>query len=135
MEIIYRAKDGKEFEDEYECEKYERKLRETELFKTGIIFLDYYNEKVNSPIYESEKIYHIYFPTEESIKFFKQVYEEENDSIIDKLILVEEIKPNIWYHFDDFEDSYFSYERKIKEFQEEIEKYDDIFKKINQEVK
>lgn len=135
MEIIYKAKDGKEFEDEYECKEYERKLRETELLNMGIIFLDCYNEKINSPIYESEIIYHIYFPTEESIKFFKQVYEEENDFIIDKLILVEEVKPNIWYHFDDFEGNFFSYERKIKEFQENIKEYDDILKKINQEVK
>lgn len=26
MEIIYRAKDGKEFDNEYECENYERSL-------------------------------------------------------------------------------------------------------------
>ena len=26
MEIIYRAKDGKEFDDEYDCEEYERSI-------------------------------------------------------------------------------------------------------------
>ena len=135
MEIIYRAKDGKEFEDEYECEKYERKLRETELFNTGTIFLDYYNKKISSPIYKSEKIYHIYFPTEESIKLFEKIYEEEDDSIVEKLNCEEVIKPNIWYHFDDFKENFFSYERKVKEFQEKIEEYDNILKEMSQEVK
>ena len=135
MEIIYRANDGKEFEDEYECEKYERELKEKELLNKGIVFLDYYNEKIDAPIYESARIYHIYFPTEESIKLLEKVYEEENDTIVDHLNLNEEVKPNIWYHFDDFENGYFSYERKIKECQDQIEEYDDILKKINQDVK
>lgn len=135
MEIIYRAKDGKEFDDDYECEKYERKLREAELFNTGIILLDYYNEKINSPIYKSETIYHIYFPTEESINFFKQVYEEENDPIVDRLILNEEVKPNIWYHWNDCEEQFDSDEYKIRQLKDHIEEYNDILKKINQEEK
>ena len=62
MEIIYKANDGTLFDDEYECEKHERGLKEKELLDNGIIFLDYYNEKINTPIYNSEKNLSYLFP-------------------------------------------------------------------------
>ena len=135
MEIIYKANDGTLFDDGYECEKYERGLKEKELLDNGIIFLDYYNEKINTPIYNSEKIYHIYFPTSENIELFNKIYEEENDDITVRLNKYEEIVPNRWYHFDDCEDTFFSYEHKIKENQEIIENYDTLLGNIKRSAK
>ena len=135
MEIIYKANDGTLFEDEYECEKYERGLKEKELLDNGIIFLDYYNEKINTPIYNSEKIYHIYFPTSESIELFDKAYEVESDDIVERLNRYEEIVPNKWYHYDDLEDIFFSYEHKIKENQEKIEEYDTLLGDIKRGAK
>lgn len=135
MEIIYRANDGTEFYDEYECRTHERVLKEQELLNSGIIFLDSYREKIDTPIYESERIYHMYFPTTESMKILNKIYQDEYDDIVKKLNKNEEIKPNIWYHWNGREDCYESDEYKIKQFQDHIEEYDDILKTINQEAK
>lgn len=135
MEVIYRANDGTEFDDEYECRTHERVLKEQELLNSGIIFLDSYREKIDTPIYNSETIYHMYFPTVESMKILNKIYQDEYDDIVKKLNKNEETKPNIWYHWNDLEECFESDEYKIKQLQDHIEEYDDILKKINQEVK
>ena len=135
MEIIYKANDGTLFDDEYECEKHERGLKEKELLDNGIIFLDYYNEKINAPIYNSEKVYHIYFPTSESIELFNKSYEVESDDIVERLNKYEEVVSNRWYHYDDLEGTFFSYEYRIKENQEKIEEYDTLLGDIKRAVK
>jgi hypothetical protein len=55
--------------------------------------------------------------------------------MIEKLNKNEETKPNIWYHWNDLEECFESDEYKIRQLQDHIEEYDDILKKINQEVK
>lgn len=129
MEIIYRANDGKEFDDEYDCRTHERELKEQELLNSGIIFLDYYDEKIDTPIYDIEKIYHMYFPTTESIEMF---YRDEYDNISEKLSKYETIKPNIWYHWDDCVDQFESDEYKIRQLQDHIEEYDNKLKKVRE---
>lgn len=135
MKIIFRANDGQEFDDEYECIIHEREVDEQKLLNNGIVFLDYYDEKINAPIYNSETIYHIFFPTVESIDIFNKIYTSKYYNIAEKLNQDEEIKPNIWYHWNDREERFESDEYKIRQLQDHIEEYDDILKKIHQEVK
>lgn len=135
MKIIYRANDGKEFDNKYDCQTHERELKEQELLNSGIIFLDSYREIIDAPIYDSDTIHHMYFPTAESMKILNKIYQNEYDDIVEKLNKNEETKPNIWYHWNDCEECYESDEYKIKQLQDHIEEYNDILKKINQEVK
>ena len=135
MEIIYRANDGTEFDDEYECRTHERVLKEKELLNSGIIFLDSYREKIDTPIYDSDTIHHMYFPTAESMKILNKIYQNEYGDIVEKLNKNEEIKPNIWYHWNDREECFESDEYRIGLFQDHIKEYDDVLKKINQEAR
>ena len=135
MEIIYRANDGTEFDDEYECRTHERVFKEKELLNSGIIFLDAYDEKIYTPIYDSDTIHHMYFPTAESMKILNKIYQNEYDDIVEKLNKNEEIKPNIWYHWNDREECFESDEYRIRLFQDHIKEYDDVLKTINQEAR
>ena len=82
-----------------------------------------------------KKIYHIYFPTSESIELFNKSYEVESDDIVERLNRYEEVVPNRWYHYDDLDDTFFSYEYRIKENQEKIEEYDTLLGDIKKAVK
>lgn len=136
MEVIYKANDGILFDDEYECEKYERGLKEKELINSGIVFLDGYDELIDNPIYDDDRIYHIFFPTSESIEMFNKIYDEkDNGDMVERLNRYEEVVPNRWYHYDDCEDVFFSYEHKIKENQEIIETYDTLLGDIKRGAK
>lgn len=135
MEVIYKANDGTLFDNDYDCERYERDLKEKELINNGIIFLDYLDDLIDDPVYNADRIYHIFFPTSESIEIFNKIYEEENDDIAVRLNKYEEIVPNRWYHYDDFEETFFSYEHKIKENQEIIENYNTLLGDIKRGAK
>ena len=135
MEIIYKANDGTLFSDEHECEKYERGLKEKTLINSGIIFLNGYDELIDNPIYDVDRVYHIYFPTSESIEIFNKIYEEEDNDISANLNKYEDIVPNRWYHYDDCDETFFSYEYKIKENQEIIETYDTLLGDIKRGAK
>lgn len=140
MEIIYRAKDGKEFDDEWECEQYEKNCEFNKLPFKDFIALTYHNKKV-----EEDDMYdlwnntcHIFFKTEESIEYFEQafnIYEKDFEGTLDEWFYNGLPEPNQWYHYDEAEEVFISDKQRIKELQDHIEEYDDILKKINQEEK
>ena len=140
MEIIYRAKDGKEFDDEWECEQYEKKCEFKKLPFKDFIALTYCDKKVEESDMQDwwDKTYHIFFKTEESVKCFEQAFnicKKYFGETFDEHFYNGLPEPNQWYHYDDEEEIYISDEQKIKELQDHIEEYDDILKKINQEEK
>lgn len=143
MEIIYRANDGKEFDDELDCTNHELQLEIHKLEKNGgIIALDYYNENIPNYLECFDKVYHICFANEEVITELDNVFNKfanEGLNITDKSLdeLFENGLPNAktWYHWDDWEEQFESDEYKIKQLQDHIEEYNDILKKINQEAK
>lgn len=141
MEIIYRAKDGKEFDNELDCTNHELQLEVHKLEKTGgIIALDCYREKIPNYLEFFEKVYHIYFANEEVITELETIFNKftnEGLSIADKDLdeLFENGLPNAktWYHWNDFEDQFECDEDKIKQLQDHIEEYDNILKKVREE--
>lgn len=137
MEVIYRANDGKEFDDELDCRNHELQLEVHKLEKSGgIIALDYYNENIPNYLECFEKVYHIYFANEEVIAELETIFNKftnEGLDIADKDLdeLFENGLPNAktWYHWNDCADQFESDEDKIKQLQDHIEAYDNILKK------
>ena len=140
MEIIYRANDGREFDDEWECERHERECEFKKLPFKDFVALTYYNEKVDETDIANlwNSTVHIFFKTKESIEQFEQIFNNfkvDFDKTFDEFFYDGLPEPNKWYHYDDAEEIYISDEQRIKELQDHIEEYDDILKKINQEEK
>ena len=138
MEIIYRANDGSEFDNEWECEQYEKKCQFKKLHLKDFVALTYRNEKVDEDdLYDLwNNTAHIFFKTKESIEQFEQAfntYEIDFNGTFDEWFYNGLPEPNQWYHYDDAEEIFISDEQKIKELQDHIEEYDDILKTINQE--
>lgn len=142
MDIIYRANDGKEFDDELDCRNYELHLAVHKLETNGgIIALDHNNETIPNYLEFFEKIYHIYFINEESVK--------ELDNIIDRFVnegleitdrdlyelFENDSLPNAktWYHWNDCEDKFESDEYKIKQLQYHIKAYNSLLKEVCEE--
>lgn len=143
MEIIYRANDGKEFDNELDCTNHELQLEVHKLEKNGgIIALDYYDENIPNYLECFSDIRHIYFANEEVIteldmifnKFVNEGLDITNEDL-DELFENGLPNPKTWYHWNDNEGQFESDEYKIKQLQDHIEEYDDILKKINQEAK
>lgn len=138
MKVIYRANDGIEFDDKWECERYERECEFKKLPFNDFVALTCYDEKVNETdiINFWNRTSHIFFKTQESIEQFERVFnsfEKYFDGTFDKCFYNGLPDPNRWYHYDDAEEIFISDEQRIKELQDHIEEYDDILKKINQE--
>lgn len=141
MEIIYRANDGAEFDDERDCINHELQLEVHKLEENGgIIALDYYNETIPNYLEFFEKVYHIYFTNEEVITELETIFNRfanEGLEIANKDLdeLFENGLPNAktWYHWNDCEDQFECDEYKIKQLQDHIEEYDDILKKVREE--
>lgn len=141
MEIIYRAKDGKEFDNEPDCTNHELQLEVHKLEKTGgIIALDYYDRKISNYLKDFDNVYHIYFINEDAITELDIIFNQfrnEGLSIVNKDLdeLFENGLPNAktWYHWNDCEEQYESDEYKIRQLQDHIEEYDDILKKVREE--
>ena len=141
MEIIYRAKDGKEFDDERDCRNHELQLEVHKLEKSGgIIALDYYNENISNYLEFFDQVHHIYFANEEVITELDNIFNKfanEGLDIADKDLdeLFENGLPNAktWYHWNDCEEQFECDEYKIRQLQDHIEEYDDILKKVGEE--
>lgn len=137
MDIIYRAKDGKEFDDDCECEAYEYDLEFKKLPFKDFVALTCRNKKVKEDNMDDlwNNTFHIFFKTEESIKQFEQIFNilkaDFDDKNFDEYFYDGLPEPKQWYHYND--GVFISDEQKIKELQDRIEEYDDILKKINQE--
>lgn len=141
MDIIYRANDGKEFDDELDCRNYELHLAVHKLETNGgVIALDYNNEIISNYLEFFETVYHIYFANEEVITELDNIFDGLTDSglnIADKDLdeLFENGLPNAktWYHWNDCEDQFECDEYKIRQLQDHIEEYDDILRKVHKE--
>lgn len=140
MDIIYRANDGKEFDDEHECINHELQLEVHKLETNGgIIALDYYNENIPNYLEFFEKVYHIYFDNEETVTELDNIFNRFANEVLeiaDKDLdeLFENGLPNAktWYHWNDCEDQFECDEYKIKQLQDHIEEYDDILKEVRE---
>lgn len=141
MDIIYRANDGKEFDDEYECRNYELQLTVQKIEKNGgIIALDHCNESIPNYLEFFGEVCHIYFANEEAITELDNIFNEfasEGLDIANKCldVLFENGLPNAktWYHWNDFEEQFECDEDAIKELQDHIERYDDVLRKVREE--
>lgn len=141
MEIIYKANDGREFNDEYDCINHELQLEVHKLEKSGgIIALDYYNENISNYLEFFDQVHHIYFANEEVITELDNIFNKfvnEGLDIADKDLdeLFENGLPNAktWYHWNDCEEQFECDEYKIRQLQDHIEEYDDILKKVGEE--
>ena len=143
MEIIYRANDGKEFDDELDCTNYELQLEIHKLEKSdGIIALDYFNDKIPNYLKFFDTVHHIYFTNEEAVAELDNIFNRfanEGVGTAEKNLdeLFENGLPNAktWYHWNGCREQYECDENKIKELQDHIEEYNDILKEINQEAR
>ena len=143
MEIIYRANDRKEFDNELDCINHELQLEVHKLEKVGgIVALNYYNEKIPNYLEFFETITHIYFENEQSIDALDNLINNFRNSGLNITMTDKELaelfydglpEPKKWYHWNDCEEYYECDEDKIKELQDHIEEYDDILKKVREE--
>lgn len=74
MRIIYEAFDGKQFEDEKECEQYEIE-KKVSTVKEEILFLTFDFEKLPINEEELEQCYYLIIKTEKAFKIFEKITE------------------------------------------------------------
>jgi hypothetical protein len=75
----YIAKDGTEFFDEMECQRYEQKL-DKDFAAMGVIFFDMWGSVVDIPQYNNMKVDYIYIP-KESYEMAKKMLKIHNRSL------------------------------------------------------
>lgn len=124
MEIIYRALDGKEFEDEYDCEEYEQKLVIQNLGRD----LTMVNDEFESVTCGDDVYYFV---------VRSRVARDKIKELLDSYLFErnEEISLDTVYGWDENVSKFVSIHKTIAEKTKEIEKLKRIIDKINEKLR
>ena len=111
MEILYKAKDGKIFDSEWECEKYENTL-ECEELKDSLFWWN--SEQKPIPVCENaDPLHYFYIKSEEAVEYMKKVVRDYGWSY-------EELEVGSMYHWDDSEESFCNISNQIDYYEDKI---------------
>jgi hypothetical protein len=117
MEIIYKAEDGTLFNNECECEEYERKCAVAKV-KDSLIWLNADKEIVPLEDLDFDPVFYFKATSKEAIDFMYQILEDNNCDIDDNVI-----EGHIIYFWDNSEEMFVSTNTRIWELQEQIALY------------
>lgn len=123
MEIIYKAKDGTEFKNEYACQKYELDLT----FKgLNCKLLDANMQPTNDP----ENVWHARFNSYKDIQAFNEFCDEQGVNGVE--CDIDETKPLAFYYDDSHsdEEGYHQYSEKIEELEDELSTVKNQYEKL-----
>ena len=114
MEIIYRAKDGTEFDNEYDCENYENAL-ECEKLKDSLFWWTY--RQVSIPVStNADELYYFYIKSEEALDYMEEVFRNYGWSAYD------ELEVGGVYYWNDIEESFYNIAEQIDRLNDDIKK-------------
>lgn len=123
MDIIYRAFDGKEFDCEDDCLKYETMIN-AKRFKSNIVGLGESGEEIGlSDGLEQffQDSYFVFVKTQEAVDFINNM---------DLMIKSPYCEMEEYYYYDEGEDEWISINEKINELYGEIEELSQIKRKL-----
>lgn len=114
MEILYKAKDGKIFNDEWECENYENALECQELADT----LFWWNsEREPIPVSkDADNLYFFYIKSDKAVDFMDEICLANGWSIYDGF------EVGGMYYWNELAESFYNTAEQIDRLKDEIEK-------------
>lgn len=126
MEVIYKAIDGKMFDDKEECMNYEFKLsimdnNLTMLDKNGIKIFNDKNDSFDDFCNKIERCWYINIRTKEDLDIVKKAY---------NYIGVLPPKDIGLFYYDEYSDEWLDFNENIKEAENEIKKLKNFKKKL-----
>lgn len=111
MEILYKAIDGKIFDNKWECEKYENTL-ECEELKGSLLWWD--NEQKPIPVCENaDPLYYFYIKSEEAVEYMEKVIRDYGWSC-------EELEVGGMYYYNTDEESFCIIANQIDYYEDKI---------------
>lgn len=129
MTTIYRAFDGKEFDDEDLCFEYEVKTKNPALLKQAKLYNQEGNKiTLQDVIFNYSVAYFVDLPTEEAVKQYKELEKEAGEIGVDNIN-----KPGFYF----YEDTHGKYWHEVKDFPEFVaDKYGSyrLAKKIKEQL-
>ena len=118
MEILYRAKDGKIFDNEYDCENYENALECQEL-KDSLFWWN--SEREPIPISKDvDELYFFYIESEEALGYMEEIFRINYWSAYD------ELEVGGMYYWNQVEESFYGVTEQTNRLNNEIEELQEI---------
>ena len=117
MEIIYKANDGTLFDNECDCEEYERKCMVAKV-KGSLIWLNADKEVVPLENLDFDPVFYFKAISKEAVDFMYQVLEDNNCELDGNVI-----EGHTIYYWDSGAEVFVSTNTRIWELQEEIALY------------
>ena len=118
MEILYKAKDGKIFDSEWECEKYENALECQEL-KDSLFWWN--SEREPIPISKDvDELYFFYIESEEALGYMEEIFRINYWSAYD------ELEVGGMYYWNQVEESFYGVTEQTNRLNNEIEELQEI---------
>ena len=118
MEIIYRAKDGAEFDNEWECENHENTLECQELADS--LFWWNSNREPIPVSKDADNLYYFYIKSEEAIDFMDNICYSNGWSIYDGF------EVGGMYYWNELTESFYNTAEQIDRLNDEIKEVREI---------
>lgn len=112
MEILYKAKDGKLFENKYECINYENNL-ECEKLKDSLFWWNSKREPIPVSI-NADELYYFYIKSEEALEYMEKVFCDYGWSAYDDLTI------GGMYYWNELAESFYNTAEQIDRLNDEI---------------
>ena len=117
MEILYKAKDGTIFSNEYECEDYENSLECAEL-KHSLFWWNSDREPIPVCV-NAEPLHYFYIESYDALEFMLKVFRDYGWNY-------EELVVGSMYHWDDAEESFCNIANQINYYNNKLNELREI---------